>query len=211
MLTLLQQDAAEADIDVRRQRLDERLRRLQRLYRDRQLDDGEYDAQRRAIEAERDRFTVPVEQPVTAAGTFDVLQLAWTRATPERSGRSPSPCSRPCTSTWRRRRLSMSSCSPRSAHGSRIGARPALVPQMGCRRDAVDGEVGTHPVSQLRLFLAALEATGAHEPSSSRRPCPAELEHTAMQVLRDLVPDGSANDGSGSRRGVDERERRDPG
>ncbi len=83
VLTLLQHDDGEDDLDVRRRRLDERLRRLNRLYRDLQLDDGEYDAQRRAIEAERDRFTVPMEQAVTAAETFDVLQLAWSRATPE--------------------------------------------------------------------------------------------------------------------------------
>ena len=60
-----------------------RLRRLGRLYADLQIDEADYEAERRALEAERDRLTVPTEQAVTAAETFDVLQEAWSRATPQ--------------------------------------------------------------------------------------------------------------------------------
>ncbi len=51
-------------------------------------------------------------------------------------------------------------------------------------------EVGTLSVTQLRLFLGALEAAGAHEPSGCEGPCPAELEHNAVGVLRELIADG---------------------
>lgn len=68
-----------AELDRRR----ERLRRLARLYADLEITEVEYEAQRRRLEAEVARLSVPVERASEAAGQFDVLQLAWSRATPE--------------------------------------------------------------------------------------------------------------------------------
>ncbi len=58
------------------------------------------------------------------------------------------------------------------------------------RDHSVDERLVPLSVTQLRLFLAALEAAGAHEPSGCEGPCPALQEHDAVAVLRDLISDG---------------------
>lgn len=83
VLTLLREADGEEDVEVQRARIEERLRRLGRLYADLQIDEAEYEAQRRALAAQLDRLTVPVERAVAAAETFDVLQAAWAKATPD--------------------------------------------------------------------------------------------------------------------------------
>ena len=45
--------------------------------------EGDYEAQRRALEAERDRLTVPRERVAAVAEQFDLLQAAWAKATPQ--------------------------------------------------------------------------------------------------------------------------------
>ena len=83
VLSLLREEGGPEDADAQRRHVEERLRRLARLYADLAISEPEYDAQRRALEAQRDRITVSVEHAVTAAETFDVLQAAWSRATAE--------------------------------------------------------------------------------------------------------------------------------
>lgn len=77
--------AADADepVEAQRTRLEERRRRLAKLYGDLTITEVEYDAQRRSLDAELDRLTVPAAQAAAAAETFDVLQRAWLTATPE--------------------------------------------------------------------------------------------------------------------------------
>ncbi len=82
MLDLLAGDDG-GDVEARRLRLKERLRRMARAYTDIEMDEGTYESQRRAIEAELERLTLPTERAVMAAETFDVLQRAWAKATPQ--------------------------------------------------------------------------------------------------------------------------------
>jgi hypothetical protein len=81
VLALLHSEDGREDAEAQVRRLEERLRRIARLYADLQIAEADYEAERRALEAERDRLTVPTEQAVMAAETFDVLQEAWARAT----------------------------------------------------------------------------------------------------------------------------------
>ncbi|MGD9932886.1 MAG: recombinase family protein [Dehalococcoidia bacterium] len=64
-------------------RLRERLRRLGRLYADLEMGEAEYESQRRKLESELARLTVPRARAAEAFEQFDVLQLAWKRATPQ--------------------------------------------------------------------------------------------------------------------------------
>lgn len=82
VLALLAADAEEP-AEARRARLEERRRRLGKLFADLSISEVEYEAQRRALDAELDRLTVPAAQAVAAADTFDVLQRAWLTATAE--------------------------------------------------------------------------------------------------------------------------------
>jgi DNA invertase Pin-like site-specific DNA recombinase len=69
-------EAAEAKIR-------ERLRRLSRLYGEMELSEAEYGAQRRKLEAELERLTIPRTKAAAAVEHFDLLQAAWKKATPE--------------------------------------------------------------------------------------------------------------------------------
>lgn len=83
VLDLLSNDRESGEsVESRRAAVEERLRRLTRAYLDVQLDEPTYDSQRRGLEAELERLTVPTERAVMAAETFDVLQRAWTVASP---------------------------------------------------------------------------------------------------------------------------------
>ncbi|MGE0598978.1 MAG: recombinase family protein [Dehalococcoidia bacterium] len=63
-------------------RLQERLKRITRLYADLMMEEAEFSSERRRLEAEIDRLSVPIAQAEKAAEQFDVLQLAWKKATP---------------------------------------------------------------------------------------------------------------------------------
>ncbi|MDA1196067.1 MAG: hypothetical protein O2894_12925, partial [Planctomycetota bacterium] len=82
VIELLAADDGEDPVAARA-RLEERRRRLGRAYADLALSESEYEAQRRTLDAELERLTVPAERAVTAAETFDALQSAWDKATPQ--------------------------------------------------------------------------------------------------------------------------------
>ena len=82
VLALLR-DEPDPDPAASRGRIEERLRRLARAYTDLGLDEAEYEAQRRTLQAELDRLSIPVEKASAAAEHFDLLQDAWARATAE--------------------------------------------------------------------------------------------------------------------------------
>lgn len=82
VLSLLAADVAEP-AEAQRARLEERRRRLGKLFGDLAISEQEYEAQRRVLDAELDRLTVPAAQAAAAADTFDVLQRAWLTAPAE--------------------------------------------------------------------------------------------------------------------------------
>ncbi len=83
VFALLKQADEGNSAEEQAKRLHERLRRLARLYADLEVEEVAYDAERRRLQAELDRLTVPTQQAVAAAETFDVLQNAWQHATRE--------------------------------------------------------------------------------------------------------------------------------
>lgn len=77
---LAEPEADDAGAKAERQR--ERLRRLGKLYANLEIEEADYLNQRRKLEAEIDRLTLPAAKAEEAAEEFDVLQVAWQRATP---------------------------------------------------------------------------------------------------------------------------------
>jgi len=71
------------DVVAEDKRLRERLRRSSRLYADLQISEVEYESERRRIETELAKLNVTEERADEALAQFDVLQVAWARATPE--------------------------------------------------------------------------------------------------------------------------------
>lgn len=83
VLEILRDGDDAEDTEVRRQRLREQLKRLSYLYADLAVDEMEYAARKRRLETELAALVVPEERSTEAVEQFDVLQLAWSKASPE--------------------------------------------------------------------------------------------------------------------------------
>jgi hypothetical protein len=84
VIALLSQDTDPGEVEAKRTIIVEKLRRTERLYADLALSDEEYGVQRRKLEAEPERLTVPAKKAHEVSDQFDV-QAAWRRATPRRN------------------------------------------------------------------------------------------------------------------------------
>jgi DNA invertase Pin-like site-specific DNA recombinase len=83
VLELLSGESDPEEAKREERQLTERLRRLARLYADMQIGEDEYTREKSVAEAKLARYTVPPKKADEAVRQFDVLQLAWSRATPE--------------------------------------------------------------------------------------------------------------------------------
>lgn len=82
VLELLSEDGPAGDTGAPQKRIKEQLRRLSRLSEDLEIEEDEYANKRRRLQSELDRLTLPGQKAAEATRQFDVLQLAWSRATP---------------------------------------------------------------------------------------------------------------------------------